>query len=108
MDAATMSNKSILVMLAMCVASVASAQPTAPPPAPPVQSLRLALTVKSGADTRTHELVILDRGCGVVHQKAPSYDDDFQLCSTPTATGVSLAVEGTTRAGAIEYKQRSE
>ena len=87
----------------------ADAQPT-PPPAPPspAQSLRLSLAIKSGADVRTHELVISDRGCGLVKEKSAQYEDDVRICSTPTANGVAIEIEGFVRAGATEYRQKSE
>lgn len=72
------------------------------------QSLRLSLTIKVGTDARAHELVISDRGCGTVREKASAYEDDVRLCSVPTPTGVALQIEGMTRTDSTEYRHKSE
>src|SRR5262245_10541003 len=52
-----------------------------PPGDAPAASVKVSLVVKQGADARTHELVISERGCGAVKEKAASYEDDIRVCS---------------------------
>ncbi len=99
----------MIVLGLVASSTLAAAQPTpAQPPQPPMQSVRFSLTVKSGADTRTYELVMSDRGCGTVEEKAAAYADDVRVCSVPAPNGLSLEIEGMTRAGATEYRQRAQ
>ena len=87
----------------------ARAQPSAPVNAPPpARSVRLSIAIKSGADVRTHELVISERGCGNVKEKAPNYEDDVRICSSQTAAGLVFDIEGMTRTGQTEYRQHAE
>jgi len=106
-----MLNKMIVAGLALaCFSGVAAAQP-APAPAPtraPAQSVRIALAIKAGTDVRAHEIVISDHGCGHVKEKTAQYEDDVRICSVPTTNGISIEVEGFVRAGATEYRQKSE
>jgi len=102
-----MLNKTIVAGCVLaCLYGSARAQPALAPP--PSQSVRLSLAIKAGADVRTHELVISERGCGIVKEKTPQYEDDVRICSVPTTHGLSLEIEGFTRVGATEYRQRSE
>jgi len=105
-----MLNKMLLAgCLLACLDGSAWAQPAPTPPSPPPsQSVRLSLAIKAGAEVRTHELVISDRGCGVVKDKSPQYEDDVRICSVPLTNGLSIELEGFTRAGATEYHQRSQ
>jgi hypothetical protein len=91
-----------------CLYRHADAQPAPAPPPAPAQSVRLTLAIKAGNDVRTHELVISDRGCGVVKEKSPQYEDDVRICSVPTANGIAIEIEGFVRAGSTEYRQKSE
>ncbi len=75
---------------------------------PTVQSVRLSVAVKSGADVRTHELVISERGCGSIKDRSASYEDEVRICSTVMAKGLMLELDGSTRAGMNEYRTRSE
>jgi hypothetical protein len=85
-----------------------SAKQPAPPGPDPAQMLRLTLVVKAGAAARTHELAISDRGCGSVQEKTPGYEDQIRVCSRPTASGLLIDTDWTTRAGPTEYRTRSE
>lgn len=91
--------------------------PPAPKTAPPApkaalpeasQMLRLTLVVKAGADTRTHELAISDRGCGNVTEKTAAYEDQISVCSRPTGTGLQIDANWTTRSGPTEYRTHWE
>lgn len=93
----------------------ALADPTAksPPPSPPsaagpAQMLRLTLTVKAGAETRTHDLAISDTGCGSLADKASGYEDQIRVCSRPAANGLLIDTDWTTRTGPSEYRTRAE
>ena len=84
------------------------AKPTGPPGADPAQMLRVTLVVRTGADARTHELSISDRGCGSISDKAAAHEDQIRVCSRPTASGFLIETDWGTRAGAAEYRTRSE
>ena len=99
-----MLNKIIVASLALaCFYRGADAQP-----APAAQSIKIALSIKAGTDVRAHEIVISDHGCGIVKEKTAQYEDDVRICSVPTTNGVSIELEGFVRAGATEYRQKSE
>jgi hypothetical protein len=85
-----------------------SAKSTGPPAAGPAQMLRLTLVVKAGADARTHELSISDRGCGSISDKAAAYEDQIRVCSRPAAGGLLIDTDWSSRAGPAEYRTRAE
>jgi hypothetical protein len=74
----------------------------------PITAVKVSLVVKQGADVRTHELVISDRGCGTVKEKAVTYEDEIRVCSRPTANGLVIDTEWFTRTGPSEYRTHSE
>jgi hypothetical protein len=84
------------------------AKPTGPPAADPSQMLRITLVVKAGADARTYELSISDRGCGSLSDKSAAHEDEIRVCSRPAAAGFLIDTDWKTRAGAVEYRTRSE
>lgn len=84
-----------------------SGKQPAPPGPDPAQTLRLTLVVKAGTAARTHELAISDRSCGTVSDKSPGYEDQIHVCSRPTASGLLIETDWTTRAGPAEYRTRS-
>jgi hypothetical protein len=90
----------------------ALADPPPPPPAPPpalaMSPVHVQLSVKAGADTRTHELVISDQGCGTVKEKSSTYEDDIRVCSRVATTGLLIETEWFTHFGQVEYRNRSE
>lgn len=117
----TLTMASILTCLLCSPALAQPSPPAAPPPrapsAPPppgrvlipAQSVRVALSIKVGADVRTHQLVISDEGCGLVKDRTAAYEDEVRICSRPAANGLLVEIDGTTRAGlANEYRTRSE
>jgi hypothetical protein len=83
-------------------------KPTGPPDAGPAQMLRLTLVVKAGSDARTHELSISDRGCGSISDKAAAYEDQIRVCSRPTAGGLLIDTDWSSRTGPAEYRTRAE
>ncbi len=98
-----------MLKTALLLTCVLAAAARAQPAPPSVQTVRLSLTIKSGTDTRTHELVITDDSCGSIkEQRAGAYEDEVTICTNPTATGIKLHLEGKTRNGTTEYQQRSQ
>lgn len=100
--------KTLVLAGVLGTAATTAAQPASPAPQPPAQSIRISLSIKAGNDVRTHELVISDRGCGLVKEKTSQYEDDVRVCSVPTANGVAIDLEGMIRVGSAEYRQRAE
>ena len=104
---------SMLATLVLC-GGAAAETPTKPPaPAPPAaagppQMLRLALSIKAGADARTHEVSLSDQGCGSVVDKSAAHEDHIRVCSRRTSAGVLLDTDWSTRTGAAEYHTRGE
>lgn len=72
-----------------------------------LQPLQIKLTVKSGADTRTHELAIFDQGCNRVEEKGAAYEDDINVCTRPGPQGIFVEVSWRTRNGTSEYRTNS-
>jgi hypothetical protein len=104
---------SAIATFVLCAAALAdpSSKPpgsTGPPGAGPSQMLRLTLVVKAGSDARTHELSISDSGCGSISDKSAAHEDQIRVCSRPAASGLLIDTDWSTRAGATEYRTRSE
>ena len=99
-----------LVLVAMlCAPALADTPKVTPLPSPPttVQPLQVRLTVKTGADTRTHEVAVFDQGCNRVQDKSSTYEDDINLCTRPAPQGVLIEVSWQTRSGPNEYRTSS-
>ena len=90
----------------LALPALAVAQP-APSPAPQQQPLQMKVTVKVGADTRTHDVAVFDHGCNRVEERTNAYEDDIQVCTRPAPQGVLVEVSWKTRAGGTEYKTSS-
>lgn len=92
----------LLLLAAPAVAQPGSSSSPAPPrPAP--NPVAVKLTVKVGADTRVHELVMFDEGCSKVVDKSSAYEDEINVCARPAPAGVMFDVAWRTRTGPTEY-----
>jgi hypothetical protein len=96
----TLLSASVLTTL-LCGAALAN-------PPPPAASVRLTITVTSSAGVRSYDLLIGENGCGTVQEKAASYEDEVRVCSVVASNGLRVELEGKTRAGASEYRSKSE
>ncbi|MDB4962114.1 MAG: hypothetical protein JWP01_2113 [Myxococcales bacterium] len=94
------------IVFTLCAPALA--QPVAPKPAPAVivtaVPVKLELTVKVGAETRTHQLVIPEDSCGTVQDKAAAYEDTIRVCTILRPTGMKLEVDWSVRTGPNEYR----
>jgi hypothetical protein len=103
------------VSSALVLATIGALAVADPPKAPPntpalsmtLQPLQIKLTVKSGSDTRTHELAIFDQGCNRVEEKGAAYEDDINVCTRPGPQGIFVEVSWRTRNGTSEYRTNS-
>ena len=98
-----------ITLLALSIPALAQpSAPAAPPPQPrTMRPVAMKLTVKVGSDTRVHELVIFDDGCGHVEDKATSYEDDIQVCARAVGTGLQIEASWKTRTNNAEYRTKS-
>jgi hypothetical protein len=90
-----------LSLLALSTPAIAQPAPNQPTP------LTFKLTLKVGADTRVHELRMLDDDCGIVNSKATAYEDEIGVCTRPSAQGVVVKVKWRTRTSTNEYKSET-
>ncbi len=95
----TLATASALVFI-LCAPALA--QPT--PPAPvAVAPMKLELTVKVGAETRVHQVVISDDSCGSVQAKARDFEDEIRVCSVNKSSGPRLEASWKIRTKLTEY-----
>jgi hypothetical protein len=100
--------KPLALVAMLCVPALADTPRASPlPPSPSVQPLQVRLTVKTGTDTRTHEVAVFDQGCNRVQDKSSAYEDDINLCTRPATQGVLVEVSWQTRSGPNEYRTSS-
>ena len=94
--------KPTVLVLALCAPSVALADPA------PQRQLKLQLTVKHTAATRTHQLLLLDRSCGSVKEKSATHEDDIDVCAELVQNDLRLRVQWFVRQGPSEYRTKWE
>lgn len=76
-------------------------------PAPP-RPLKLQLTVKHTAATRTHQLLLLDQSCGAVKEKSATHEDEIDVCAEAVQGDLRLRVQWFVRQGPSEYRTKWE
>src|SRR5262249_6100635 len=96
------------LLVSSTVALFMLAAPALADPQPvPAATVKVAVSIKAGPDTRTHDLAISEDGCGYVKEKSTTYEDDIKLCSRPAANGLRIEAEWYTRTGQNEYRNQS-
>lgn len=100
LDVTAMMKPTVLALLLAPTVSLAN-------PAPQRQ-LKLQLTVKHTAATRTHQLLLLDHSCGAVKEKSATHEDDIDVCTEVVHGQLRLRVQWFVRQGPAEYRIKWE
>lgn len=75
---------------------------------PPPRQLKFQLTVKHATATRTHQLLLVDKSCGSVHEKATTHEDAIDVCAEDLQGDLRLRVSWSVRQGPTEYQTKWE
>ena len=93
--------KSLLVVTLLCGPALAAPRATTKP-------ITATLTIKSGKDVRTHDVMMVVHECGRISDKASDHEDTLKVCAVEDAPqGVQLDVDWVTHSASSEYHNMS-